>query len=105
MCQLTGVNTNSSLGGGGFAIYRNGTAVWTPSQADATGPYMFYQAAAASSFTNVPLNYVDSPSTTSSTTYAIYWRSYNGSSFYLGGVGTATTSGQHSLILMEVSGS
>lgn len=32
-------------------------------------------------------------------------RSYNGNSVALGGGGTATTLGQHSLILMEISGS
>ena len=105
MAQLTGVGTNNVAGGIGFAVAKNGSLIWTPSPADGTGPYMYYNAAAADSFITLPITYIDSPSTTSSTTYAIYWRSYNGNTSYLGGITGVATSGQHSLILMEISGS
>ena len=104
MTQLTGI-APSGTNGGGFAIYRNGSSVWVPSQADATGPYMIYTAAGSSSNVTIPLNYVDSPASTSAQTYAIYWRAYtSATAFNLGGPGAATV-GQHSLILMEISGS
>ena len=101
MAQLTGASADAA-GGGGFAIYKNGSSLWAPSQADGNGPYMNYATAAV--WQTVPLNYVDSPATTSATTYAIYWRGY-ANTFYLGGAPSAATSGQHSLILMEISGS
>lgn len=105
MAQLTGIGNNGVANGMGFAIYKNGSSLWAPSQADGYGPYMYYSAAGANVWTSVPLNYVDSPATTSATTYAIYWRIYAAGTVYLGGAGTAATSGQHSLILMEISGS
>lgn len=101
MAQLTGVSADAA-GGGGFAIYKNGSSLWAPSPVDSNGPYMLYSTAAV--WNTIPLNYVDSPTTTSATTYAIYWRGY-ANTFYMGGAPSATTSGQHSLILMEISGS
>ena len=106
MAQLTGSGLPAGVTGGeGYAIYRNGSSLWAPSPADGTGPFMCYGANSSAVFSTVPLNYVDSPATTSATTYAIYWRSYNGNSVALGGGGTSATLGQHSLILMEISGS
>lgn len=69
---------------GAYAVARNGTAL-TASEA------AWYRSAGGSGYT-MNLTYLDSPATTSATTYAVYIKAVSGT-VYLGssGVGAATT--------------
>ena len=96
--QLTG--TSGAANGGGFAIYRNSSAIFTPSQTDATGPYMIY---GGSAWQTPILNYLDSPGSTAALTYSIYWRAYS-TVFFLNGLTTATTSGISTITVQEIGG-
>jgi len=97
--QLTG--TNGSTTGGGFAIYRNSSAIFTPAPADTSGPYMIY----GGGVVHTPiLSYLDSPGSTSALTYTIYFRTYNGNAFYLNGASSATTPGISTITVQEIGG-
>jgi len=69
---LVSISTSLSFGGGvtgmGVAVYRGTTSVWNPSAADGSGSY----GALFSSHGIVAIEYLDSPATTSSTTYNLY---------------------------------
>jgi hypothetical protein len=99
-CQLTGVGGSAT--GGGFAIYRNGSAIFTPGANDSNGPYMIY---GGSIWQTSPLLYLDSPGSTSALTYTVYFRSYNGGAFYInqssGGLVTNATS---TIVVQEIGG-
>ena len=61
--------------GCGLGIARNGTLVFN----DPNGYNNFYASQGTGNFRNrTPFNYLDSPATTSSTTYTIYLSAYNG---------------------------
>ena len=68
------IQATSAANGMGFAIYRNGSVVWNPSTADGSGSYGQYPALYAFSI----IEYLDSPATTSATTYALYMQSRSG---------------------------
>jgi hypothetical protein len=97
--QLTGAGGSAT--GGGFAIYRNSSAIFTPSQTDTTGPYMLY---AGSVWQTPVLSYLDSPGSTSALTYTIYCRSYNGAAFYLNGNPAVATPGTSTITVQEIGG-
>jgi len=94
--QTLGNNT-----GLGLALYKGGSVLWNPSLAYSGGPYgaIYGSASALAGF--IPLNYIDSPATTSSTTYAIYFASYNSTGVKVQPSDT-TNNGQSSIILMEI---
>jgi hypothetical protein len=97
---------NTQSGMVGFGIKRNSTVVYVPA-ADSGTPnkyYSFYMNTAASGIIIVPFFYMDSPATTSSTSYTIAINSYNGSSSVEdcpGGSGLMHTG---TIILMEIAG-
>ena len=73
MVMQSCVNTRSTTSvGHGIRLLRDSTVVWTP-QESATGPFMWYNNTAGASSNELDgtflVNYLDSPSTTSSVTY------------------------------------
>ena len=76
MFSIGGILTSSSTFGFGFAIYKNGSAVWTDTHMYDEG----YYAAIASSFrpSRANFQYLDSPASTSSLTYTVYFAAYTG---------------------------
>ena len=96
--------------GGGIQLLRGSTVIWEPvnnGNGATTGPFLFYLTDVRDLYYFTPLNYLDSPSTTSSVTYKTQGRVYttsNSGSFTMQpnpGSGSAdpTTS---TMILMEV---
>ena len=94
--QTLGNNT-----GLGLALYKGGSVLWNPSLAYSGGPYGAAYGSASALAGFIPLNYIDSPATTSSTTYAIYFASYNATGVKVQPSDTANN-GQSSIILMEI---
>ena len=94
--QTLGNNT-----GLGIALYKNGSVLWNPSEAYSGGPYGAAYGSASALTGFIPLNYIDSPATTSSTTYAIYFASYNSTGVRVQ-PSDAVNNSQSSIILMEI---
>jgi hypothetical protein len=94
------VAQNNANDGLGLQLMRNGSSVFAPSPADGTGPYLFYTTSPSATYLPVSMNYLDSPATTSSVTYAVQYRSYAGGTVFINGTGT--TSGTSTIILMEI---
>jgi hypothetical protein len=104
MAQLTSVGNNSTSNGVSFAVYRNGSSVYSPGADNGSGGrYMYYATAAANSYVTVPLNYLDSPASVSNQTYTIFWSAFSASGVvYLGGA--LTSFAEHTITLMEIGG-
>jgi len=88
--------------GGGISIVRNSTAVWTPNPNGSNQPYTWYISTGVEFTQMMNLNYLDSPATTSATTYKIQGALYttaNSSqvSFQSGNSGS-------NIILLEIAG-
>jgi len=90
---------------GGVRLLRDTTSIWDPNPADSSGSYGlgFQITGQTGSYINVGFvnyNYLDSPSTTSATTYKTQIRAYTGT-----GIATAQRAGggASTIILMEVS--
>lgn len=94
--QTLGNNT-----GLGLALYKGGSVLWNPSVAYSGGPYGAAYGSASALCGFIPLNYIDSPATTSSTTYAIYFASYNATGVRVQ-PSDAVNNSQSSIILMEI---
>lgn len=90
----------TSTGGVGISIARNGTVVWNPSVNDSSGYYGMYSTASARWIGSI--QYLDSPATTSSTTYAIYYAA-RANTAVMNEAGN-TNNGGTSIILMEIAG-
>ena len=82
-----------------MAIYRNGSSVWVPAVADASGSYGSAYGNSTRLF--VPLTYLDSPATTSSTTYTVYMAIRSATGTFNP---TDSTAGGSSITLLEISG-
>jgi hypothetical protein len=96
---LVSISTSLSWGGSGMgiAIYRGTTSVWDPSSADASG----YYGAIFSSHSIVPIQYLDSPNTTSSTTYNLYVASRSSTTSYVNLTNAVNNAGT-TITLMEI---
>jgi hypothetical protein len=103
--QPYNVFRNSDNQFGGFQIVRNSTAIYTPVQ---DGTSSFELGLAIGGATSVQLYnrytacYLDSPATTSSTTYKTQMRSYYASTGAI--ISAQPSNGTASIILMEVAG-
>ena len=90
---------------GGFQIVRNSTAIYTPAQ-DATSSFDYGvgvgNSTSISLFTRYSACYLDSPATTSATTYKTQMRIYYTTSG--GTIYAQNSNGTSSIILMEVAG-
>jgi hypothetical protein len=85
----------STYGGGAFAIYKNGSSIYT----DPTGNNALYGAAnIAAPQARITLTYLDSPSTTSATTYTLYGFSRSG-----GTMDVSYSNSISTITLMEIS--
>jgi len=87
------VQVASSASGAGIAIYRSTTSIWSPSTSDGSGFYGIYPAIICLN----NLEYLDSPATTSSTTYNLYMASRSGASSTVGTNNAGTV-----ITLMEI---
>jgi len=76
MFSIGGILTSSSTFGLGFAIYKNGSAVWTDTHTYDEGYYGSIASAYRPSRAN--FQYLDSPASTSSLTYTVYFAAYTG---------------------------
>jgi len=90
---------------GGFQIVRNSTAIYTPSQ-DGTSSFDYGisngNTTTAQLFTRYSACYLDSPATTSATTYKTQMRIYYTTSG--GTIYAQNSNGTSSIILMEIAG-
>lgn len=83
----------SGNGGFGFNLYRGGSSILVDGQ-----PYSAaYWVYGNNWRTKTPLMYLDSPATTSSTTYTLYYASYNGITVYL-----CTENSPSTMTLLEI---
>lgn len=93
-----------SNAGGGIKLVRGSTDVYLPAT-DSTGPYEIYLANSGTGnqlFHRYNLIYLDSPATTSSTTYKTQVRSYNNThTYYINQYGGVTSS-TSTITLMEI---
>ena len=94
-----GKTSASASNTGQLAIYRAGSSIFS------IGDYIGYTGGAASNYFSASSAYLDSPATTSSTVYAVYFASTNGTSQFQ--VNPANTVGNSSstITLLEISGS
>ena len=83
----------ASAAGAGIAIYRATTSIWSPNTSDGSGFYGIYPSIICLN----NLEYLDSPATTSSTTYNLYMASRSGLSSAVGTNNAGTV-----ITLMEV---
>jgi len=87
------VNTSGSAVAGVYSIFRNSTNLI--SSGTQTSLSEIYSSSGGSLFTSISMNYLDSPTTTSATTYSVY--------MYTSGTTTAQVNGQTStIIVMEI---
>jgi hypothetical protein len=109
MSSVWGDMTRSAAAqGAGTRIVRGSTAIWAQNPNGASQPYTYYMDYAGTGATAMEfsvlmnLQYLDSPATTSATTYkiqgAIYSTNNGGSINFMGGSATAN------IILMEIAG-
>jgi len=94
--------------GGGTRIVRNSTAIWTPNPNGSSQPYTYYTDYAGTSATSMELTvlmnlqYLDSPATTSATTYKIQGAVYSTNNG--GQVAFMPANAPANIILMEIAG-
>ena len=94
---------NLGAGGVGFAIYRGASNVYLHGYAQAGG-YLGSMYSSTSHIGSVSFSYLDSPATTSATTYSVYWGNYQ-SGAYINYQGASVANGTGSyIILMEIAG-
>jgi len=93
------ISTSLSYGGSGqgIAIYRGTTLAWNPSITDGSGAY----GALFSAHGIVSIEYLDSPSTTSSTTYNLYTASRSSTTSYVN-YQSSPNNGGTTITLMEI---
>lgn len=90
---------------GGFRLLRGATAIWTP-PADGTGPYnVGISASGATSvsiYNTLSIQVLDSPATTSSTTYKTQFAVYNPTNTLTAQLNDSTSSSSSYITLMEI---
>lgn len=96
----TSLNAPANVGAG-LSVARGSTVVWNPSVSDVSG---FYGAMLNANSTRLLsyVQYLDSPSTTSPTTYNLYFASRSGGTIAVNPLDS--TAGGTSVILMEIAG-
>lgn len=93
----------SGAGGVGIAIARGGSTIFNPSTVDTTNKYIAFLQNTSTTYWYGGLQYIDSPATTSSTTYTFQIASFSGSSVQLG-VNGSQSQAINTMILMEIAG-
>ena len=101
--NITNIYVGSGIGMG-VAIYRGATNVYQHGYEQSGGYLGSLYSGGGGVIGTASFSYLDSPATTSATTYSIYWGSYNGTA-YINYQGSATVVGTGSYItLMEIAG-
>jgi hypothetical protein len=101
--NLTNIYNGGSTGTG-FAIYRDASQIYLHGYAQAPG-YLGSAYSTSPLLIGLSFQYLDSPATTSPTTYSISWGAYNGVTQYLNTQISSTVNGTGSYItLMEIAG-
>jgi hypothetical protein len=104
MPNLTNLYVTANIGMG-FAIYRGATNVYQHGFAQPAGYLGSMYASNSGNLGAISFSYLDSPSTTSATTYTIYWGAYGGTP-YINFNSSSVVNGTGSyIILQEISGS
>jgi len=94
---------NGGAGGVGFAIYRGATNIYVHGYAQGGG-YLGSLYNDGSQLGAVSFSYLDSPATTSQTTYSVYWGAFQNAAF-INYQGSSTVNGTGAYItLMEIAG-
>jgi hypothetical protein len=94
---------NGNAGGMAFAIYRGATIIYLHGYSQAGG-YLGSLYSPDGFLGAVSFSYLDSPATTSETTYSVYWGAFQNSAF-INYQGSSTVNGTGSYItLMEIAG-
>jgi hypothetical protein len=75
LIQVSSICTNTGNGQGNYTIYRGATNLAGGSQ----NSFIFYFSSSGYSFVPITMVYLDSPATTSATTYAVYFKTQTGS--------------------------
>jgi len=89
----------TSNAGSGVALYKSGSQIFSPSGITGTGNYAIY-GSASGVLSPISFAYLDSPATTSSTTYTIYQSVYTSGTSYINY--TVTTAPTSTITLMEI---
>jgi hypothetical protein len=93
---MSGVITNNGGGQGNYTVYRGATNLAGGTQ----NTFIYYFSSSGYTFVPLNINYLDSPATTSSTTYTLYLKTNSGAtSTYFGDTATQST-----ITLMEIAG-
>jgi hypothetical protein len=105
--QPSQVVISSTSAYGGIQILRGSTVIWTP-QADSNGPYLFGSAATGvttmSVYSAINVTYLDSPATTSATTYKTQQKGYGTSVTMQTQLNGASANAVSTITLMEIAG-
>jgi len=80
-----------------FSLVRNGTTIYTPPTSTGNSFYIFTSGVTNEFWANYPINYVDSPATTSAVTYKTQMQGNSGSTINAQAGSTPST-----IILMEI---
>ena len=104
LIQVNLVYYCASGAGFGARILRGSTSIYDPSPSGSTGPYIVYSNS-NQKYGTCNFSYMDSPSTTSATTYKIQGNAYDADDAYVPNNGSAGYNGASmSIILMEIAG-
>ena len=99
----TSASQNNTFGG--FRLLRGATAIWTP-VTDSNGPYSHGISAAGATFTQIyttwSIQVLDSPATTSSTTYKTQFAVYTTASTLITQLNDTISSNSSYITLMEI---
>jgi hypothetical protein len=98
LIQVSSVCTNTGNGQGNYTIYRGGTNLGGGSAGQAS--LQMYFSSSGYSFVPITMIYLDSPATTSATTYAVYFKTQSGGSTSYFGTPNIT----ETITLMEIQG-
>jgi len=104
--QLLVSGTNSAFYGG-IKLLRGSTDIFDPNPTNSSGPFgIGHSTGAGSLYTYFPMQFLDSPSSTSQQTYKTQCRNYSasGSAYIMINDSAANNNGKSVMTLMEVSG-
>ena len=104
MVDLGTVQVVGNGSGAGFKILRDSTEVFFGDVTDSSGPHQLYSSAGGTHYWTRLMHYLDSPSTTSATTYKIQGAKYaSGATALVNNTGSGNDS-KGIITLMEIAG-
>jgi len=96
------ISDNTSGVYGGIRLLRGTTTIYTPSQNDGNGPFHVGGGAFTDLYNVIAVNYLDSPASTSATTYKTQGAIYNSQDQITFQKSAGTTVGKSTIVLMEI---